>query len=111
MQAYYERRATEYDDWYLGTGLFADRERPGWEDELAAVQAAVRGLRPCRTLDVACGTGFVTRDLPGPAVALDTSPAMLRVARSRIVGPVVNGDGRSHPDRAGGVERGWTGDF
>ncbi len=33
--AYYDRRAPEYDDWYLGVGLFADRERPGFDDELA----------------------------------------------------------------------------
>lgn len=32
--AYYERRAGEYDDWYAGTGLFADRERPGWDEEV-----------------------------------------------------------------------------
>jgi hypothetical protein len=24
MRAYYERRAPEYDDWWLGAGLFAD---------------------------------------------------------------------------------------
>ena len=32
MKTYYERRAHEYDDWWLGTGLFADRDRPGWTD-------------------------------------------------------------------------------
>jgi hypothetical protein len=25
---YYDRRAGEYDDWYLGKGLFVDRDRP-----------------------------------------------------------------------------------
>ena len=30
MREYYDRRAPEYDDWYLGPGLFADRDRPGW---------------------------------------------------------------------------------
>jgi hypothetical protein len=29
MLEYYDRRAPEYDDWYMGTGLFAQRDRPG----------------------------------------------------------------------------------
>ena len=37
--AYYERRAGEYDEWYAGTGRFADRERPGWESDVARVVA------------------------------------------------------------------------
>ena len=42
--AYYDRRAPEYDDWYLGVGLFADRERPGFDDELARVSEVLAGL-------------------------------------------------------------------
>lgn len=57
---YYERRAPEYDDWYLGTGLFAERERPGWDEELANLIETVAALRSGRILDVACGTGFLT---------------------------------------------------
>ena len=41
--AYYDRRAPEYDDWYLGVGLFADRERPGFDAELDAVATDARG--------------------------------------------------------------------
>src|SRR5439155_21574048 len=37
VHEYYDRPAREYDDWYLGTGLFRERERPGWEEELAAL--------------------------------------------------------------------------
>ena len=37
MRAYYEQRAAEYDDWWLGRGIFAKRERPGWDEEVAAV--------------------------------------------------------------------------
>jgi hypothetical protein len=29
MRRYYHTRAAEYDDWWLGQGLFSDRERPG----------------------------------------------------------------------------------
>ena len=28
----------EYDDWYLGTGLFAARVRPGWHAEVEALR-------------------------------------------------------------------------
>ncbi len=33
--AYYDRRAPEYDDWYRGVGLYADRDRPGFDAELS----------------------------------------------------------------------------
>jgi ubiquinone/menaquinone biosynthesis C-methylase UbiE len=111
MEAYYERRAPEYDDWYLGTGLFSDRDRPGWEDELAAVEEVLRGLRPCRTLDVACGTGFVTRHLPGRVVGLDASRAMLREARNRVAGPLVRADGLTLPFRGEAFDRVFSGHF
>ena len=80
---YYDRRAPEYDDWWLGRGLYADRERPGWEDELRELEGAIRELPPVRTLDVACGTGFLTRHLRGDVVGLDASERMLEVARGQ----------------------------
>jgi ubiquinone/menaquinone biosynthesis C-methylase UbiE len=83
VQEYYDRRAPEYDDWYLGTGLFADRHRPGWGEELEALAQVLGALPPGRTLDVACGTGFLTRHLRGDVVALDQSEAMLEQARRR----------------------------
>jgi demethylmenaquinone methyltransferase/2-methoxy-6-polyprenyl-1,4-benzoquinol methylase len=83
MREYYDRRAREYDDWYLGTGLFASRDRPGWGDELERLVEVVASLEPARTLDVACGTGFLTRHLRGDVVALDQSQAMLEEARRR----------------------------
>ena len=64
MKEYYDTRAPEYDDWYLGLGPFAERDRPGWEEELAELIATLEALPPKRTLDVACGTGFLTRHLP-----------------------------------------------
>ena len=83
MKAYYDARAPEYDDWWLGAGLFADRDRSGWEEERAALVAALVGLEPARTLDVACGTGFLTQHLPGAVTALDQSAAMLGLATAR----------------------------
>lgn len=83
MKAYYERRAREYDDWWRGTGLFADRDRPGWHEEAAALARTLHALPPARTLDVACGTGFLTRHLPGEVTGLDQSESMLAVAREQ----------------------------
>jgi ubiquinone/menaquinone biosynthesis C-methylase UbiE len=84
MKAYYEARAREYDDWYLGVNLYADRFRPGWEDELDALRRTLEALAPARTLDVACGTGFLTLHLPGDVVGLDQSETMIEVARERV---------------------------
>ncbi len=84
MRAYYEARAPEYDDWWNGTGLFAERDRPGWEAERDTLIATLRGLPPARTLDVACGTGFLTQHLQGRITGLDASPTSLRIAAERI---------------------------
>ena len=84
MKAYYEARAPEYDDWWNGDGLFADRERPGWDHELGELVGTLRSLEPARTLDVACGTGFLTQHLPGEVTGLDASPTSLRIAAERL---------------------------
>jgi SAM-dependent methyltransferase len=83
VKTYYDRRALEYDDWWLGEGLYADRNRPGWEEELDDLRHVIAGLSPVRTLDVACGTGFLTRHLRGDIVGLDASERMLSVAREQ----------------------------
>ena len=44
MREYYDARAPEYDDWYLGRGLFSARERPGWKRELASLERALSSL-------------------------------------------------------------------
>jgi demethylmenaquinone methyltransferase/2-methoxy-6-polyprenyl-1,4-benzoquinol methylase len=84
VRAYYEARAPEYDDWWLGTGGFAQRDRPGWHDERDDLIATIAALEPARTLDVACGTGFLTRHLPGDITGLDQSAAMLEIASARL---------------------------
>ena len=84
MKAYYEARAEEYDDWWVGKGLFEHRVRPGWESERESLFATLAALRPVPTLDVACGTGYLTRYLPGPITLLDQSSAMLAVATTRV---------------------------
>ena len=84
MKAYYDARAPEYDDWYEGTGGFAGRERPAWREMLGGLAEALGSLPPARTLDVACGTGYATRWLPGEITGLDASARMLAIAGQRI---------------------------
>jgi demethylmenaquinone methyltransferase/2-methoxy-6-polyprenyl-1,4-benzoquinol methylase len=83
VREYYDRRAAEYDDWYLGRGLFATRDRPGWRRELDELTGVIASLPAGRTIDVACGTGFLTRHLRGDVVGVDQSESMLEQARLR----------------------------
>jgi demethylmenaquinone methyltransferase/2-methoxy-6-polyprenyl-1,4-benzoquinol methylase len=110
MRAYYDARAAEYDQWWLGTGLFARRDRPGWHEDVAALCAALAALPPARTLDVACGTGFLTRHLPGEVTGLDQSAEMVEIARSRVP-DVVQGDALAPPFGDGAFERVVTAHF
>jgi SAM-dependent methyltransferase len=110
--AYYERRAAEYDEWYLGEGSFADRHRPGWAAQVQALVDLVAGLPAARTLDVACGSGFLTRHLRGPVVAVDRSPAMAALAGSRLTGgAALVADALTLPFPDGVFDRVLTGHF
>ena len=112
MRAYYDRRAPEYDDWWLGTGLFAARERPGWAAEVARLEAVLAGLPPADTLDVACGTGFLTRHLRGTVTAVDQSPEMVAIAARRVPrARVVRADAAALPFAAGAFDRVLTSHF
>jgi ubiquinone/menaquinone biosynthesis C-methylase UbiE len=78
-------------------------------EELLSV---IGGLAPARTLDVACGTGLLTRHLPGELVALDQSGSMLAVASERMPGlRVVQGDAVPLPFADGEFERVFTSHF
>jgi SAM-dependent methyltransferase len=112
MRAYYDARAGEYDDWWLGGGRYADRDRPGWHEEVERLCEVVAGLEPCRVLDVACGTGFLTRHLQGDVVGVDQSPAMVEVASARLPDArVVQGDAVPLPFADGAFDRVFTGHF
>jgi ubiquinone/menaquinone biosynthesis C-methylase UbiE len=112
MLEYYDRRAPEYDQWYMGTGLFAERDRPGWHEQLRDLCAAIAALPAAATLDVACGTGFLTRHLRGVVTGLDQSAQMLEIARERIPGGrVVQGDAVPLPFADGSFDRVFTGHF
>ena len=112
MRAYYDQRAAEYDDWWLGTGLFAKRARPGWSDEVQELIGVVGQLPAARVLDVACGTGFLTRHLRGKVVGLDQSPRMVQIAGSRLArGRVQQGDAVPLPFGDGEFDRVFTSHF
>ncbi|GGV35584.1 methyltransferase [Streptomyces longisporoflavus] len=87
----YSREADRYD---------ASR---GGEPRADAAAAAVRGLLPPGTrtlLDVACGTGLVTRRLGGAGLrvtGVDSAYNMARMAAGRLPGAVVLGDSRQLP--------------
>jgi len=112
VKEYYERRAPTYDEWYLGHGSFASRDAAGWEADLAGLIASISALDPGPTLDVACGTGFLTRHLPGEVVGLDQSGAMLAVAREQAsAATFVHGDALALPFDDGSFHRVFSGHF
>ena len=55
-RAYYAARAREYDDWWLGRGLFAARDRPGWPEEVRELERLLADQRE-RFLDEARRVG------------------------------------------------------
>jgi len=74
---YYERRAAEYDatSW----------DHPEGDPRIAeSVRSIVASLPPQRTLDIGCGTGYVSRWLTGDLTLLDASEAMLAIAGRRL---------------------------
>jgi ubiquinone/menaquinone biosynthesis C-methylase UbiE len=112
VKEYYDKRAPEYDDWYLGRGLFEPRDREGWDAELERLFSVIGALGPGRTLDVACGTGFLTRHLRGDVVALDQSARMLEEAhRQAPSATIVQGDAFALPFVDHAFDRVFTGHF
>ena len=98
---YYNQRAREYDDWYLGLGLHEARSRPGWNEELRTVQDLIASWRFLEPLDVACGTGFLTRNFKHAVTGIDQSHAMLAEAQSAVhQGRFVQADAFNMPFRS-----------
>jgi SAM-dependent methyltransferase len=77
VKAYYARRAAEYDA--TSWEAFDETER-------ATVERFVASLPPVRTLDIGCGTGYLTRFLRGIVVGVDQSADVLELARARLPG-------------------------
>jgi len=95
QKAYYRARAPEYDDWFLRQGVYDGgfEENRRWFAEVDAVRGALRSFHPGgRVLELACGTGWWTRELASYAdriTAVDASPEVLELNRRRV-----GGDGR-----------------
>jgi ubiquinone/menaquinone biosynthesis C-methylase UbiE len=112
VKAYYDRRAPEYDEWYLGLGRFDELDRRSWDDDVRELEGVVAALPPKPTLDVACGTGFLTRHLRGDVVGLDQSARMLEIAREQApAAEFVQGDALDLPFDDGSFGRVFTGHF
>jgi ubiquinone/menaquinone biosynthesis C-methylase UbiE len=112
VKEYYDRRAPGYDDWYLGRGRYAARDAAAWQADLDGVIATIEALPAVRTLDVACGTGFLTQHLHDDVVALDQSAAMLEQARRAAPrATLVQGDGLALPFPNDAFGRIFTGHF
>jgi ubiquinone/menaquinone biosynthesis C-methylase UbiE len=85
---------------------------PGLERGDDPLTAELASLPPARVLDVACGTGFLTRHLRGEVVALDQSPEMVRIASARMPhARVVVGDAMPLRFDDGSFDRLVTGHF
>ena len=112
MKEYYDTRAPEYDEWYLGLGRFDGLERPDWDQDVRALERMVAALPAVSTLDVACGTGFLTQHLRGPVTLLDQSERMLAIARKRLpTATVVRGDAFDLPFEDDSFDRVFTAHF
>src|SRR5919199_3059582 len=112
MKAYYDARAPEYDEWYRGLGRFDEVDRPQWDEDVRELERTVAELPPVRTVDVACGTGFLTRHLCGDVVGLDQSARMLEVAREQAPNAeLVQGDAFDPPFDDDSFDRVFTGHF
>lgn len=74
---YYERRAAEYDatSWDHPDAVPVAAER---------VRLILGAMPPADTVEIGCGTGYVSRWLPGRLTLTDASSAMLAVARRRL---------------------------
>jgi ubiquinone/menaquinone biosynthesis C-methylase UbiE len=111
VKEYYDRRAPEYDDWYGGV-YYEGEQRERFRAEVVRLEHVIAGLEPVRTLDVACGTGFLTRRLRGTITGLDQSPRMLGIAAEAAPeATFVRGDALALPFADDAFERVLSGHF
>src|SRR3712207_2882863 len=98
MKQYYDRLTSEYEE------NEAHREEPS--EDLPGLLQAISLLPQARVLDVACGTGLLTRHLGSEVTGLDQSEAMLEVARRRVPwAEFVCGDAFRMPFAEGSFDR------
>ena len=87
--AYYRARVPEFDEWYERKGFndFGEQWNAVWFAELESMVREIEVFEPRgRVLDLACGTGWWTKELArfsSEVVAVDSSPEALEAASSR----------------------------
>jgi SAM-dependent methyltransferase len=106
QKRYYDLRAGEYDA--TAWDVIDDVE----VEEVAGLVGALSQLPLARTVDVACGTGFLSQHLPGDLTLLDASAGMLAQAASRVPGAkTVQADALPLPFEDGSFERVFSSHF
>jgi ubiquinone/menaquinone biosynthesis C-methylase UbiE len=111
VKEYYDHFAPEYDRWYRGE-YYTGAERERFLAEVAVLGRRLTELPAARTLDVACGTGYLTRHLPGEVVGLDASGRMIALARVQAPeATFVQGEALELPFDDDAFERVFAGHF
>jgi ubiquinone/menaquinone biosynthesis C-methylase UbiE len=106
QKRYYDERAGEYDA--TAWDVLEEVE----SEEVARLVRALSELEPAKTLDVACGTGFLSQYLPGELTLLDASAAMLAQASARVPrAETVQADALPLPFADGSFERVFSSHF
>jgi SAM-dependent methyltransferase len=109
---YYDCGAHDYDGGWRGSWLPNEGERAEFEEELGALGHTISSLPAGWVLDVACGTGVLTRYLKGEVTGLDGSEEMLKIARERVPGATfVQGGAFSIPFPDSSFVRVFTSNF
>jgi len=94
--AYYQARASEYDQWFLRQGRYDRGEilNQRWFQEVGIVRQALDAFRPAgQVLELARGTGLWTRQLLRYAdtiTAVDAVAEVLAINRDRLRSPRVH---------------------
>ena len=88
--AYYQARASEYDEWFLRQGRY-DRGpefKQQWFEEVEQVRNSLTRFKPDgKVLELACGTGLWTQQLLGHAqhiTAVDAAAEVLKLNQQRL---------------------------
>lgn len=94
--AYYQARATEYDEWFLRQGRY-DRgpaQNAPWFAEVQEVSQQLAGFNPAgEVLELACGTGWWTGQLVQYAshlTVVDAAAEVLAIHRARYGSPPID---------------------
>lgn len=93
--AYYQARASEYDEWFLRQGRYDHGAEPNqqWFQEVKQIRDVLDQFQPGgKVLELACGTGLWTQQLLNHAhhiTAIDAVAEVLELNRARLQSPKV----------------------